>query len=467
MQWKTLTQTVLAAGLIGLIGVPVEAQLGGDRTRTTTTTKKKTTYVLIEEYEEVIEEIEEKLDRKLTATLLVQNVSMNEAMDAHLPRFRERLVRELTQANIAVMTPEDVLDGMKKYNRRNAENFRRKVGSDILDPNDVDQQLRTDASALAVAKLMDSDIVVIGTIDAYEKLEERQGSLAKDTYYFDTGIKVLDAVKGAARRGGSSELERAVNPKRVRSTSRVLSEMINESVQDLAGHIGESLQGLADEIDELEGKGDATIGVFVTAADLQMPDIRKLNGEWQIAPSTVELAVPVSVEINGASYGTGPGVIPGVPAGVQTVRITSPGFRPITKRMVIRDGMTLEFAMQQDDEGRRRWKEQVTFFSNLRRSEKLTEAQVELARGYAQFWRQSGFRWNIEYDHKSDIRVDIEKRAEAGEVIKPEELDEVQKKDAEEAVEEAGEQTDERPGVEDLADLPPMDTANLPGLLSF
>lgn len=469
MQLKTLSRAVLVAGLIGVVGGltgAAQAQLGGDRT-TTTTTKKTTTYVLVEEFEEVIVEVEEKIGRKLVAALLVQNVSSDASMDAHLPRFRERLLRELTQANIAVMTPEDVLDGLKKFNRRNAENFRNKVANDVLDPDDVDQKLRTDASALAVAQLMGADIVVVGTIDAYDKLEERQGNLAKDTYYFDTGIKVLDATKGAARRGGSSELSKPVNPKRIRSVDRVLSEMVNDSVKELAVYVGESIQDLAEELEELEGKGNATIGIFATAADLQMPDIRKLNGEWQIAPSTVELAPPVTVEINGVAYGTGPGVITDVPAGVQTVRITSPGFRDIVKRVVIRDGLTLEFALQQDNEARGRWMEQVSFFSNLRRGEKMTEAQVEIAQGYAQKLRQSGFRWNIEYDHKSDIRVDIEERAKRGLVTTPEAMDDVQKEDAKQAAEKAGEPTDQMPGVDQLAELPPLDTANLPSLLSF
>lgn len=453
---------ILLSLLIGVgFGSVVEAQL---RTRTTTKTKK--TYVLVEEYEEVIEEIEEKIERKLTAVLHVQNVSDEPLMDDQLPRFREQLQRQLTRAGVAVITPEDVLFGVKKFNRRNADNFRAKVASDVLDEDDVDQLLLNDASALAIGQLLDADMVIIGTIDAFDKEEERMGNLAKDTYYLDTGVKVLDAVKGASRWSGESFQEKAVNPKRVRNAKRTLSELVNNSSPELAGHIGEGLADLAAELEELEGKGTGTIGVYATCADLQFPDIRKLNGQWQIADSTVELAPTFTVEINGVVLGTGPGVIENVPQGPQTVRIRSEGFADLVRRVVVREGLTLEFSLAMDDEGRDKWMEQVAFFSGLRRAERMSEAQAEVASGYAQFLRQSGFRWNIEYDHKADIRVDIEERARQGVVTPPEVIDEVQKAEAKEQAEESP-VTDVVPGVDDLADLPPLDQANLPSLLSF
>jgi hypothetical protein len=59
------------------------------------------------------------------------------------------------------------------------------------------------------------------------------------------------------------------------------------------------------------------------------------------------------------------------------------------------------------DEGLARWKGQAAFIEGLKANAKLTDADVEKTKGFAQMLRQSGFKVDIKSDLKGLIQTSV------------------------------------------------------------
>ena len=99
----------------------------------------------------------------------------------------------------------------------------------------------------------------------------------------------------------------------------------------------------------------------------------------------------VNVEINGITVGSAPGTFEVMP-GLNKLRLTREGFKPYERTVNCYDGQTLTVALQMTDDGFARWKDVVKAYTALENNRKLTDAEVEVLRGYAQMLRQSGIK---------------------------------------------------------------------------
>jgi hypothetical protein len=107
--------------------------------------------------------------------------------------------------------------------------------------------------------------------------------------------------------------------------------------------------------------------------------------------------VGVQVEVDGATVGSTPGTFRTTP-GLHKLRLRVPGFRPWEGTINVTDGFDLRVAMQMDDQAFARWRETTRFLQDLKEGQQLTDAQVDLIRGMAEFLRNSQYRVDYKVD---------------------------------------------------------------------
>jgi hypothetical protein len=66
----------------------------------------------------------------------------------------------------------------------------------------------------------------------------------------------------------------------------------------------------------------------------------------------------------------------------------------------VSDGFDLKVAMQMDEATYRRWLQTTTVLQELKQGQQLTDAQVDLIRGVAQFFANSNYSVNWKVDTK-------------------------------------------------------------------
>lgn len=181
--------------------------------------------------------------------------------------------------------------------------------------------------------------------------------------------------------------------------------MIDDACEQLAAHLVKR----KDQVDEPAKEMDATGWTVVCGTtDMLVPTIVKTEdddfviGEHQLPINPMN----VTVELNGVVVGTAPGTFQ-VPPGLSKLRLTREGYRDIERTVNVVPGQTLKIDMQMTDKEYLRWKDMVVFLEQMKAGAKLTDAQAEQIRGFAQMLRQSGFKVNIDSDLKGVVQSTI------------------------------------------------------------
>jgi len=149
---------------------------------------------------------------------------------------------------------------------------------------------------------------------------------------------------------------------------------------------------------------EAEIEIRATPSDLAVPDIVKDDkGNWVVSTSPYRLeATGFVVDLDGSLVGSTPMKIK-TTRGMHRLRLTRPDFEPFDRFInVTGDGAPIEIPMRATSDGIARWKSMAAFLQGLKKDQQLTDAQVKVLEGYAEFFRNSKFS----IDHKSDIKVD-------------------------------------------------------------
>jgi hypothetical protein len=108
------------------------------------------------------------------------------------------------------------------------------------------------------------------------------------------------------------------------------------------------------------------------------------------------------------AIGSAPGKFK-VSPGVTKMKIRREGFKDWDSTVNFSDGQKFNVALQMSDAGYTRWKDNTTFLFGLKTGEKLTDAVVKVAEGFAQTLRQSGYR----VDTKTDVKANVETKGKS------------------------------------------------------
>ena len=139
-------------------------------------------------------------------------------------------------------------------------------------------------------------------------------------------------------------------------------------------------------------KQDLLVTVRTTIVDLVIPEIVMEEGKPILSSGTYKLEpTAVNIYVDGLLLGAAPGEF-SIRPGLHRIKCERPMFKTFEGMLSVRPNQALLIPMQLTDEGLARMKENAKFFQDMKERAALSEAQVEVAKGYAEFLRQSSIK---------------------------------------------------------------------------
>lgn len=270
---------------------------------------------------------------------------------------------------------------------------------------ELDHALSEQTSALRLAQALNCDFVFLASINSYgferKSFKDENINTDNETHTLRLAYRLLEAGEGAALTGDTVSVSRTIRFTGNASTvsTDLLNALLEEASVKLSDAFAARKAAIKDAVAAIPGKVNVSFAAVMTdsaGSPVTVPDLRVGEGGALIKGTNalpVEL-IDVTVEVNGLTVGSAPGAFP-VSPGINKVRLTREGFKTLERTFNFVEGQKFRVAMQMSDEGYRRWKDNTNFLQKLREREKLTDADVDLIKSYAQMLRQSGYKVDI------------------------------------------------------------------------
>jgi hypothetical protein len=110
------------------------------------------------------------------------------------------------------------------------------------------------------------------------------------------------------------------------------------------------------------------------------------NGDVQLP---VSATVAADVLMDGVSVGSVPGGVH-ITTGLHQISVQSAGFKPWKRFINVSEGQKFDVLMEMTPESYEKWKDVITYLSDLSRMTKLTNAEVKQMEAKADAMRQAG-----------------------------------------------------------------------------
>ncbi len=339
-----------------------------------------------------------------TAAIFVRNRSpkVDDAMVSVLEDF---VVAGLDGACFTTISREDTLAALSSFASRGTN-----AGSPDPRGKDLDRLLSDDTSALSLAQAMGADFVLVASITglSVDRRTLRDGERWIETEVerqrLDVTYRLLGRAKGAVVASGSASAADSVRRQAALQVERDLAQdLVRESATKLCAVMKARCARAPLPVPETVEM--VPLQIVGAMSDLAIPEIvRGEDGQWTVASGSY-LLEPTSfvVEIDGVVAGTTPAPIV-APRGLHKIRVTRPDFETYEATVNLApDRPALVIPMKLTAAGLARVKEMSAFFNDLKREQRLTDAQTAVLEGYAEMLRNS----KVSIDRKSDIRSDV------------------------------------------------------------
>lgn len=324
-------------------------------------------------------------------------------VNEQMPGFEDMITAQVTDLGFEVISREVVVGAVGDLLKRDKK-------------NDLDAVLDDQTSALRLAQNLGADYLLFAS---FIGLDEEKRSVNAYGVNYDNYIytlrgtyRILDGNTGGSLTAGMVEPSRTIQQTKHSQTeaSGLIRELLAKASREMAFGLGEkNAQGSirAVEVD----KAQVEFQIVISLNDINFPQAAiGQDGSVKIVANqgTVE-PLAVAVELDGFAIGTtGSGatltVLKASP-GLHRIRLVRDDLIPFERMINIYDGMTLNIAMQLNDEGLARWRENTAVFNELLQKTKLNDAEVERIRGEAQMLRQSGYKVDIKVDTEEAITI--------------------------------------------------------------
>jgi curli biogenesis system outer membrane secretion channel CsgG len=325
--------------------------------------------------------------------------------DERLGAFEDYLVGELDGACFRVMSREDTVNAVAKYAREGAN-----AGSGrVLADADLDRLLSDQTSAVALARSMGADYVLVASITALSidrrTLNDPARGVRSDveSYRLDASYRILGRAEGAAVASGVASASDAIRQGAGLSVERdMVAELLRTSATKMAAAMRKRCERTP--LPAPEALVRVPLQIDAVSSELSIPEIvRDASGALVVSGGTYRIApTDFLVEIDGVVAGSTPAAIEAV-KGLRKLRVTRPDFEPFEATINAQAGTgPIRVPMRLNAEGLARVKEMGAFFSGLKREERLTEAQASVLEGFAAFLGNS--KHSVE--ERTDIKVD-------------------------------------------------------------
>lgn len=271
----------------------------------------------------------------------------------------------------------------------------------------------TDAATLNQARQAGASHALVATLrNLNEEVREFSGyetATSNRIHSLDFSYRLLRASDGESLEGGTGTVSRTFRStagaaSAARDTAAQLAGMAAARIaEDVATVIGPG------ELDAGPAAASAAFSIIPRGMGMTVPEVIELeSGQLYVTGEREDITLDaVTVLVDGVVAGSAPDVIEAAP-GLHEITLQREGFEDWRRTVNIRPDLELVVRMQATDEAVERFREQSAFLEALKDKRELTAAEAERVRGIARMFEQSGFRWDIRSDAKSDIRVDTE-----------------------------------------------------------
>ncbi|MFM1830084.1 MAG: hypothetical protein RLZZ558_424 [Planctomycetota bacterium] len=312
--------------------------------------------------------------------------------------MEDYLVAQVGDLCFTTLSREDVINAVRQFSRQGAN------AGNIGDPQaEADRLFSDQASALALTRLMNADYALVVSLTALApQLKNFEGYGVKTqvlSQTLDATYRLLDRASGSVIDSGmASATEQLRGTPNLQQQVDLIDPLLRKVATDLAGVMARRCE--QKPLPEPASLAGAGFTVTCTMLDVSVPDIvmDKASGRFTVTANPLSVSpVGVQVEVDGATVGSTPGTFRTTP-GLHKLRLRAPGFRPWEGTINVTDGFDLRVAMQMDDQAFARWRETTRFLQDLKEGQQLTDAQVDLIRGMAEFLRNSQYRVDYKVD---------------------------------------------------------------------
>jgi len=367
-----------------------------------------------------------RLPRK--AAIFIRNNAGRE-FDADLARMQDQVVaqisgsqfeivdhREFVSAMDALAEALPMADGVGQVaNEEVVQEVgaarRRTVGRPTADGKGatMDQKLHANTSIVRLAQNMDTDYLIVLTLDKFSKSRKTYRSrdldtpVVTDTYLLTASYKVLDAYSGGSIGGNTLKASKSV-----RQTAGLQVEL-GEFADGLDDALVEKLKtDMLNNERKWREASKALSGIpvqFVVQAynmDNMPLYLPRYEGEKQMLNNLVPAQIMANIEVDGMTVGSTPCTIPLSP-GIHKVRIFRQGYDDVTMTIKPHDGMIVSVPMRMTEGEMNRLQGSIEFMQKMTKEREVNQAQAELLQGAAQNLRQSG----IKIDAKEMPKVEM------------------------------------------------------------
>jgi curli biogenesis system outer membrane secretion channel CsgG len=336
--------------------------------------------------------------------LFIQDVTPD-VPDEKVEVLASLLAATLTSPEIEIISRDLVLNAVSRLAKVGANE-----GTGDPKNTEVERLLSDQTSAVALAANLGADGLVVATITSLDEDERRfdDPSIGVATNVVITTLdvtwRVLDGGTGASLASGIAESRDQIrNTANLQRSAASLDQLLKNAARQIGSKVQQAMRRDAGRRPTPRGDQLVDVQIWIEMQDLNVPEIREIDGEWTVTANRYNLApLGCNVLVDGFLAGTAPGTIQMAP-GPRRIRIERPGLEPVNQFMVARPGMQIRIPVQLSPEGRRRWMEQTAFFEGLKNNAALRKNEEEKAAALADFLKQS--RMTIDTSNLQNLNV--------------------------------------------------------------
>jgi hypothetical protein len=310
--------------------------------------------------------------------------------DKEVSVLEDFIASRLSNAGMQVLSREVILNSLRDFSADS-------TSTTDTPGQEMDRLLSDSTSALRLAQNLDADYVLLASIASYgtesRSFSGQNVKTVNEIYRLRVSYRLAEAARGGEVSGDTvlaTRTFRLSDGLQVES-SDVLNSLLDEAARKVTASLASkrpSLPAVAKDESQVQVTFRCTITDFAALPNAGLNE----NNEVVLGEGHADATISdVTVEVNGIAIGSTPGPLE-VQPGLNKLRLTREGFKPYERTVNFYNGQTLTVALQMSEAGYARWKDVVATYTALENNRKLTDAEVEVLRGYAQMLRQSGIK---------------------------------------------------------------------------
>jgi curli biogenesis system outer membrane secretion channel CsgG len=310
------------------------------------------------------------------------------------------VVARVGELCFTTLSREDVINAVKRFSPAGAN-----AGTPQDPMAEADRLLSDQTSAVALARNMNADYVLTvsltSLVSQIQKFEGYGVQTEVLSQTLDATYRLLDRAQGTVIDSGSaSATEQLRGTPNLQQGADLIDPLIKQVAANLTAVMAKQCK--ARTLPPPAALDGAGFTVSCTMLDVNVPNIvmDPASNRYTVAANPLSVSpLGVAVDVDGITVGTTPNAFRTTP-GLHKLRLRGPGFKPWEATVNITDGFDLRVALQMDADTYARWLTTTKVLQDLKQGQQLTDAQVEVLRGVAQFFANSQYVVNYKVDTK-------------------------------------------------------------------